>query len=296
MWRLKLVIPQDLEETLIWKFQNLSIQAYSIESSNEQNNKLVLFVWLPSNKWSKKKRDGLVESLKPLAKSFGFKLDAPCWEKISHEDWSLSWQKYWEPCPIGKELLVLPAWMDLPVVFSERIIVKLDPGAAFGTGDHPTTRLCLEALQRYSVKDLRVLDIGCGSGILGLAALGLGAKEIIAVDTDPMAISSARRNAVINQVNLKNFRLSLGSIDALANELQGVKGDLLVCNILAPVIKSLAADFEQVLSSSGHVIVSGILIDQIEDITSFFASLGWQFIASNYQKNWALIHLCRSDT
>ncbi|ABX09339.1 50S ribosomal protein L11 methyltransferase [Prochlorococcus marinus] len=294
-WRLKLPVPHELEESMIWKLQHLSIKSYAIEIDPKNNSRSFFYIWLISSEWPKYQREQLINCFKPLARTFDKTLEQVTWEKVDDEDWSSSWKKYWGPAPVGKRLLILPAWMDLPASYSERIVVKLDPGAAFGTGDHPTTKLCLEAIERQRPKDLRIVDIGCGSGVLGLAALRLGAKEVIGVDIDPLAIGSAQRNAFLNDFDENSFRTFHGSIDTVHNELQGAKADLLLCNILAPVIKTLGEDFDRVISPQGNALISGLLVEQMQDITKFLVDLGWNFIASYQQDNWALIQLSKSS-
>ncbi len=291
---MKLVIPYEVEESLIWKFNELMIQSFAIESFEDSDSKLQLSLWLPASEWNKNDRERLLTVLKCLVEPFGKTVKDPIWGKVSDEDWSLSWKKYWKPCPIGKKLLILPSWIDLSEEFSTRNVLRLDPGAAFGTGEHPTTKLCLEAMESHSLLGLRIADIGCGSGILGLAALSLGAKEVFAVDIDPLAISSARENAFLNNVASEEFKVELGSIDSLEKQLKGLKSDLLFCNILAPTIKEMVSDFQRVISSAGHAFFSGLLVDQIEDITSTLAENGWQSIATYEQEKWALIHASRT--
>jgi hypothetical protein len=131
---------------------------------------------------------------------------------VEDEDWSLSWKRHWGPDPIGETLLVLPAWLDVPPEAAGRRVIRLDPGPAFGTGSHPSTRLCLEGMEALAAARVqagaagevaplagwRVADLGCGSGLLGLAAIALGAAEVLAVDTDPLAIRATHDNTALN--------------------------------------------------------------------------------------------------
>lgn len=294
-WRLKLEAPLHLEESLIWKCERDCIKTFAIEYQKKNKTKFIFWVWLPSSEWNYQERVKFYSSLEPLAETFQINLSPPIWEKVNDEDWSSSWKRLWQPDPVGNSLLILPAWLNLPNDFANRIVLKLDPGSAFGTGSHQTTRLCLEALERIDLNDLRVADIGCGSGILSLAALGLGAKEVFAVDIDSMAVSSAKKNVSLNNLSEKRIRVSIGSVDELHKQLQGVKVDLIICNILAPVIKSLAPSFSDVTSGKAHAFLSGLLVDQIQDIVSLLAENGWQFIAAHQQEKWALIHLYKGS-
>ena len=132
-----------------------------------------------------------------MADTFGLALAEPLWEELADEDWSLSWKKHWQPDPVGQRLLILPAWLEVPEEHADRLVLKMDPGSAFGTGSHPTTRLCLEALEEMPPHDQRVADLGCGSGVLGLASLALGASEVLAADTDSLAVRATTDNAAL---------------------------------------------------------------------------------------------------
>ncbi len=294
-WKLTLTIPFDLEESLCWKLNTLLIKTFASKINPSDSNKLIFFIWLPCNDWPLEKRKDLVESLEPLAETFGTNLGKSVWEMVLNEDWSETWRRFWKPLPVADSLLILPAWLEVPEEFSNRISIKLDPGAAFGTGEHPTTRLCLEALENFPLNNLRVADVGCGSGILGLAAVKLGAKEVIGVDIDPLAIRAAQENIRLNSFKHRSINVFEGSIDRLQSELQGVKADLLLCNILAPVIKDLLPHFEKIISIECHAFFSGLLVDQIPVIKNDLIELGWHFLASYQLENWSLIHACKNS-
>ncbi len=292
-WKLESVFFKELEESLIWRLETLGIKSFSIEELPNNSSDQKLVIWLPSNEWSVSDRASLESSLCLLVEVFEKKLLDFDWEKIIDEDWSSSWKKMWRPDPIGEKLLVLPSWLKLPELYSQRIILHLDPGSAFGTGSHPTTRLCLEALERYPPTGKIVADIGCGSGILGIAALALGAKSVKAVDLDPLAVKATYENALKNNLNEKQLMVSEGSIDLLEEQMHFQKFDLLLCNILSHVIKRLAPDFAKITSQECHIVLSGLLVDQVEDITKTLSLFNWELVASHECENWALIYLCK---
>ena len=183
----------------------------------------------------------------------------------------------------------------MPEIHSQRIVLKLDPGSAFGTGSHPTTRLCLEAVERNPPMGLTVADIGCGSGILGIAALGFGAKEVQSVDIDSLAVRATKENALLNNWTEKELNVSQGSIDALRKQLiNPSKVDLLFCNILAPTIKELAPEFSDITHLKSRLVLSGLLVDQVEDIANCLALLKWKVLYSYKLDEWAVIELCRN--
>ena len=154
------------------------------------------------------------------------------WIQLKDEDWSLTWKKSWQPDPVGKSILILPAWLDVPEKFLERKIIRLDPGSAFGTGSHPSTRLCIEALDNEPPVGKTIADLGCGSGILSLTALQLGAKCTFSVDTDSLAISATKINSALNNFPENLLNVSHGSIEEIEVNIPEKKIDLILCNIL----------------------------------------------------------------
>ena len=287
--RLEQEIPVELEDSFYWLLRNLEIHRFSFEYEPENNSTQTLFIWLPLNEWSERDQNDLVKSLISLATPFGLTLPACKWIQVTDEDWSLSWKKYWRPDPVGKSILILPAWLDVPENFADRKIIRLDPGSAFGTGSHPSTRLCIEVLDNEPPVGKTIADLGCGSGILSLTALKLGAKCIFAVDTDSLAISATKINSALNNFPENLLNVSLGSIDQLEETIPEKKIDLMLCNILAPVIKSLGPMFERIIGYKGKVILSGLLVDQIKELEEFFSLLGWQVLEIKIKDDWALL-------
>lgn len=294
-WCFQLDIPFILEESISWKLRSLGINSFCLEFPPDSLEIYKLSIWLPSNEWSLEQRKGLIFHLMPLAETFGIILESPHWEKCDNKDWSSAWKKYWEPDPVGNSILILPAWLDLPNDFVNRKVVRIDPGYAFGTGNHPTTRLCLEALERNSLSGKVIADLGCGSGILGLAALSLGAKKVYAVDTDSLAVDSTRNNFLLNDLNKDSFFVSQGSISQLQYKLNKGQVDLLICNILLPVIKKLVVGFDSIVQSGGNALLSGILLDQISELSSFLKTMGWQVNNSWEKSNWALLEIGKAS-
>ncbi len=291
--RLEQEIPVVLEDSFYWLLNNLKIDRFSFEHEPDNNFSQILFIWLPLNEWKIKDRDNLVQSFITLAQPFELTLPVCKWVQVKDEDWSSTWKKNWKPDPVGKSILILPAWLDVPEKFSRRKIIRLDPGSAFGTGSHPSTRLCIEALDNDPPVGKTIADLGCGSGILSLTALKLGANSIFAVDTDSLAISATKINSVLNNVPEHLINVSLGSIDELEVNILETKIDLMLCNILAPVIKSMGPDFEKIIGYKGKVILSGLLVGQIKELQEFFFQLGWEVLDIQTKDHWALMILTR---
>jgi len=289
--RLEQEIPVELEESLYWLLRNLEIHRFSFEHEPENNSTQTLFIWLPLNEWSVRDQENLVKTLISLAKPFELTLPACKWIQIKDEDWSLSWKKGWKPDPVGKSILILPAWLDVPEKFLERQIIRLDPGSAFGTGSHPSTRLCIEALDDNPPVGKTIADLGCGSGILSLTALKLGAHCAFAVDTDSLAISATKINFDLNNFPQNVYNVFHGSIEEIEANMPEKKIDLLLCNILAPVIKLLGPGFERIIGHQGKVILSGLLVEQVKELQEFFLQLGWQVLEIKKKDQWALMVL-----
>lgn len=146
-WRLDMAAPAELEESLLWKLALLGVSRVALQHPPEAPERRQLLAWLPESDWPADQRRQLERALEPLGEPFGLALPPIHWQRQADEDWSLSWKSHWRPDPVGERLLVLPAWLEVPPDQAGRLVIRIDPGSAFGTGSHPTTRLCLEALE-----------------------------------------------------------------------------------------------------------------------------------------------------
>jgi ribosomal protein L11 methyltransferase len=292
-WRLELPVLPELEESLLWKLSSLGIPRVAVRHRPEAPEQRQLVAWLPEADWPEVERQQLQAALAPLAATFGLALPPIQWEHQLDEDWSLSWKQHWEPDPVGQRLLILPAWLDLPPEHADRLVIRMDPGSAFGTGSHPTTRLCLEALEDLDLAGQRVADLGCGSGILGIAALLQGARSVAAADTDSLAVRATRDNAAVSGFQ-DQLTVELGSVETLAELLAGEPADLLLCNILAPVIEALCPAFASVLAPSGLGLLSGLLVDQAPRLQQVLAEQGWRAELTGQQSQWGLMTIRRA--
>jgi ribosomal protein L11 methyltransferase len=298
-WRLEMTAPAELEESLLWKLPQLGIQRVALQHKPESPQQRQLVAWLPESDWPEAERASLPAALAPLAETFGLELPPLLWHKQPDEDWSLSWKQHWQPDAVGERLLILPAWLECPSEHADRLCIRMDPGSAFGTGSHPTTRLCLEALEALaaerggSLAGLHGADLGCGSGVLGLAALRLGAQAVAAADTDSLAVTATADNAALNGLAAQ-LQVVQGSAEALAQLLQGRPADLLLCNILAPVIEALAPSFDALLRAEGVGLLSGLLVAQAPRLQQVLAALGWQAELRAQNGAWGLLVLHKS--
>ena len=292
-WRLTMACPPELEESLVWKLTDLGLHRHAVQHAPETPDQKQLLLWLPQPEWPEAERQQLLASLEPLAEPFGLPLPQGHWDDVADEDWSLSWKQHWQPDPVGDGLLILPAWLEVPPEHGERLVIRMDPGSAFGTGSHPTTRLCLEALEKAPPVGALVADLGCGSGVLGLAALGLGATAVVAADTDSLAVRATGDNRELNGCPADQLKVSLGSVEALQHLLEGRRAELLLCNILAPVIEALAPGFEALVAPEGRALLSGLLVDQAPRLEQVLGDLGWRVSARGSQGRWGLLEIQR---
>ena len=287
-WRLELASLPELEESLFWKLGALGISRVAVQHRPESPGERLLIAWLPASDWPDHERWQLEQALAPLAEPFGVALPPLQWSQQVEEDWSLSWKQHWQADPVGQQLLILPAWLPCPPEHAGRQVIVMDPGSAFGTGSHPTTRLCLEALEALDLAGLRLADLGCGSGVLGLAALRLGAVSVAAADTDSLAVRATADNAALNGLR-DQVRVARGSAETLAGLLDGQPADLLLCNILAPVIQALCPAFHTLLAPYGVGLLSGLLVDQAPALQQALLEEGWRAELTAQQSQWGLL-------
>ncbi|MFN9547422.1 MAG: 50S ribosomal protein L11 methyltransferase [Cyanobacteriota bacterium] len=302
-WQLSLALPEELEESLLWRLPQLGVQRLAVCHGPERPRERQLVAWLPEADWPEAERLALEVALRPLAETFALVLPPLRWQRVAEEDWSSSWKRHWGPDPIGQTLLVLPAWLEVPPEAEGRRVIRLDPGPAFGTGSHPSTRLCLEGMEALAAARVaagsagegaplagwRVADLGCGSGLLGLAALALGAESVQAVDTDPLAVRATRDNLALN--GFTALTVAPGSAEALEGLLAGQPADLLLCNILAPVIAELCGSFRRLLAPGGEGLLSGLLLSQAEALIAVLEGEGWSARVVAKSDPWVLLRL-----
>lgn len=203
-------------------------------------------------------------------------------EKMHEEDWANTWKQYYKPSKVGEKIVVKPIWEEYEQKEGE-LVVNLDPGMAFGTGTHETTRMCIQALEKYVKEESTVFDVGCGSGILAIAAAKLGAKLAVGVDLDPVAVESSIENVGYN--NLNNIEILHGN---LVEVIDG-KADIVVANILAEIICILTDDVKRVMKDGGVFITSGIIHDRVDMVCEKLEATGFEVIEKNRDGEWNCI-------
>lgn len=191
------------------------------------------------------------------AAGIGFSIDQ---SKVREDDWRNNWRKFFQPMPVGEKLLINPSWFT-DTDPKGRLMMNIDPGLAFGTGKHETTQLCMEALERCVKGGEKVLDVGCGSGILGIAAVMLGADSAFGVDIDEVAVRTANENAAVNHVEDKFTAIAGDLVDKVDGEY-----DIVVANIVADAIIALSASVREFMTDDAVYIISGIIDTRADDV------------------------------
>ena len=277
--------------------QGVSIEQDGIEQGKWDDgdivplpDKLTIRAYIPADKRAEDSKIRLENVLGHM--SMMYPMPKPEYIAVKETDWAEAWKTHYHPIRIGKNLLIRPLWIDVELQ-SDDIELALDPGMAFGTGTHPTTQLCLIALEARVQPAMRILDLGCGSGILSIAAVKLGAKSLLATDIDPIAVKATKENAEQNGVSEK-ITAEVGSLADLLSTSQ--QFDLIVVNILARIIIEMCAQgLGQVVRPGGIAIFSGIIDTQIDDVEQALRETGLEPYQRRQQGDWITIEARRPE-
>lgn len=209
---------------------------------------------------------------------------------IREEDWANNWKQYFKPVTVGEKLVIKPSWEDYSGD-GNRIILEIDPASSFGTGQHHTTRLCLELLEKSLSDGNSVLDMGCGSGILSIGAVLLGAGNAVAVDIDENSAVTAAENAEKNHIPNEKYKTYFGNIltdEKLADRIDA-KYDVITANIVADVLIAMKNHFARYLRENGVLIVSGIITERMDEVIDAIVSAGFEKTEVNTKEGWAAV-------
>jgi ribosomal protein L11 methyltransferase len=260
------------------------------EDEGTATGPITVRAYLPMDEHIEETRQKLEESLYYLGTIQP--LPAPTFTPIADQNWMEAWKQHYKPIPIGKRLMIVPAWLDSPE--PNRIPIKIDPGMAFGTGTHPTTQLCLALMENYIRTDGRVIDVGCGSGILSIAALKLGAEQALGVDIDSQSVKNSRENADTNEIG-DELMLGQGSVkEILDGKFAFKSAPLVVANILAPVIIRLFdMRLADLVEPNGAIILSGILQEQSQSVIEAAQAKGLRMNEKSQMGDWVALAMSR---
>lgn len=247
--------------------------------------------YLPIDGQEEAARQRITEGLWHLSSLGPHFVGEPATRVVNEEDWANAWKTYYHVTHIGHRLVIRPSWREY-VPQDEEVVLELDPGMAFGTGLHPTTRMCLEQLERRTRPGMRVLDVGTGSGILALAAAKLGAGSIFCLDNSSVAVESAQANAAANQLS-ERIQVALGVLDAAEATHLAAAFDLVLANIIARVIGELAPRLAQVMKPGALLIASGIIEERRHEAEQPLLDAGLRLIEQVTIDDWVTLILQR---
>lgn len=215
-------------------------------------------------------------------------------DNMTEQDWANNWRQYFHQMEIGEKVMIKPEWEELNKP-TDRVVFNIEPGMSFGTGSHYTTQLCIESLEKYITQGVKMLDLGCGSGILSIISLLLGADMAVAVDIDPNAVDTAYQNADRNGVDRSKYKVLSGNVltdSDIQAEISKNKYEVVAANIVADVIIGLAPKAKEYMAENGVFITSGIISDRLDDVKNALYENGFNIVSINQRKDWVSI-VCR---
>ncbi|MDQ0213931.1 ribosomal protein L11 methyltransferase [Oikeobacillus pervagus] len=260
-------------------------EIYQLDPNDYPSEGVMIKAYLPLNSFIGETVEEIKQSIHNLA---SFNIDVGKNEisinEVHEEEWATAWKKYFHPVKVSSKFTIVPTWEDYQPINSDELIIELDPGMAFGTGTHPTTVMCLQALERTVREGDHVVDVGTGSGVLSIGAALLGARQVTALDLDPVAVESAKSNIRLNKVEA-NISVSLNNL------LDGIqeKVDIVVSNILAEVIVSFTGDVAKAVKQNGYFIASGIIKQKQDQVKSAIESVGFEITETIAMEDWIAI-------
>lgn len=213
-------------------------------------------------------------------------------KNVNDEDWANNWKQFFKPFIVSDRIIIKPTWEEYNESTEGKIVLNIDPGSSFGTGQHFTTQLCIEQIEKHLTKDMSVLDIGCGSGILSIAAILLGAKSSAGIDIDENSVRVAEENASVNNIFSDRFTTYCGNIASditLQDKIGYNKYDMIAVNIIADIIIGMSSTFPKFLKKGGIVVASGIIKKYLQNIIDNFESLGFGIMEINEKEDWVSV-------
>ena len=277
------VIEDPLE--LIKERENVFGEIYQLNPADYPDEGVMVKAYMPVTSFLAETIEAIRDSINNLS-SYDIDLgqNAVSISEVHEEEWATAWKKYYHPVKISERFTIVPTWEEYEPVSSDELIIELDPGMAFGTGTHPTTVMCIQALERTIQEGDLVVDVGTGSGVLSIASALLGAKHIQALDLDEVAVESAKMNVKLNKVQ-DLVDVSQGNL------LDGVdeQADVVVANILAEIIMRFTDDVGKVVKPGGYFIASGIIQPKKEDVKNAIIASGFTIEETIQMEDWVAL-------
>ena len=277
--------PKDFLE--IVEEKSVPFDYYESDLIPENTDVVTVTVYLTQNEQGDARKAFLLEAIKKMKTDTAYGEISVEYSESDDKDWENNWKEFFHPTAIGEKFMIKPSWEDCEP--GDRKVLEIDPESSFGSGRHETTKLCLEILEKQKLDDACVLDMGCGSGILGIGACLLGASKCIGVDIEENAVEITRKNAVINHIGDGVLDAYLGNIledEELVSILNGYKYDVIVSNIVADVLVLMLPIFKSMLKKNGKLILSGIISPRSEQVTNALAANGFKVLDIKQENDW----------
>ncbi|UWS59483.1 50S ribosomal protein L11 methyltransferase [Bacillus paralicheniformis] len=270
---------------LIKERENVYGEIYQLDPNDYPDEGVIIKAYLPINSFLGETVEGIKETINNLLLyDIDLGRNKITISEVNEEEWATAWKKYYHPVKISEKFTIVPTWEEYTPVHTDELIIEMDPGMAFGTGTHPTTVLCIQALERYVKEGDSVVDVGTGTGILSIASAMLRAKQVEGYDLDPVAVESARLNSKLNKVS--------DYIEIKQNNLlDGVEGekDVIVANILAEVILRFTDQAYSLLKDGGYFITSGIIQQKKQEVKDALVKEGFTIVEVLSMEDWVSI-------
>lgn len=270
---------------LIKERENVYGEIYQLDPNDYPDEGVIIKAYLPINSFLGETVEGIKETINNLLLyDIDLGRNKITISEVNEEEWATAWKKYYHPVKISEKFTIVPTWEEYTPVHTDELIIEMDPGMAFGTGTHPTTVLCIQALERYVKEGDSVVDVGTGTGILSIASAMLRAKQVEGYDLDPVAVESARLNSKLNKVS--------DHIEIKQNNLlDGVEGekDIIVANILAEVILRFTDQAYSLLKDRGYFITSGIIQQKKQEVKDALVKEGFTIVEVLSMEDWVSI-------
>jgi ribosomal protein L11 methyltransferase len=260
-------------------------EIYQLDPQDYPDEGVIIKAYLSVNSFLAETVDGIIEAINGLTlHNIDIGKNKISIIEVNEEDWATAWKKYYHPVKISERFTIVPTWEVYTPVNSDELIIELDPGMAFGTGTHPTTVMCIQALERTVKKGDRIIDVGTGSGVLSIAGAMLGAEKITALDLDQVAVTTAKMNIELNHVQEIVEVSQNNLLEGIVEPVDGI-----VANILAEVIVRFTDDASKIVKKDGYFIASGIIQTKKQDVKDALTKAGFEITETLLMEDWVAL-------